>query len=159
MQNRHLYLLGFLVFASAAVTTPLLLLNASHGVGTVAERPIIGSPDPQFRITVHFEESKFPLISCLMNTVDFLRGIASENFSGRMRKVSWKMNTYPEVKMVISPRTIGGTIERRFVIWGLSQGVAHMIHLNRFQAVTFTLSCKYLLRLFFPDPDVDPCPN
>ena len=143
MQNLHLYLLGFLVFASAAVTTPLLLLNASHGAGTVTERPIIGNPDPQFHISVHFEGSKFPFVSCLMNTVDFLYIMGSEDFSGQMRKVSWKQNAHPEVGMIVSPTIIDGTIERRFVIWGLSQGVAHMIHLNRFQAVTFTISCTY----------------
>ena len=158
MQNLYLYLLGFLVFASVAVNTPLLLLNASQGAGTITERPMIGSPDPQFRITVKFGESKFPFISCLMNTVDFLRVIASEDILVQMRKVSWKTNTYPEVGMVISPRIIDGTIERRFVIWGLSQGVAHMIHLTRFQAVTFTLSCKYLLRMFFPGPRYRPLP-
>ena len=143
MQNLHLYLLGFLVFASAAVTTPLLLLNASHGAGTVAEWPTLGSPDPQFHITVHFEGSKFPFVSCLMNTVDFLYIMGLEDFSGQMRKVSWKQNAYPEVGMIVSPSIIDGTIERRFVIWGLSQGVAHMTHLNRFQAVTFTILCTY----------------
>ena len=34
-----------------------------------------------------------------------------------------------------------------------------MMHSIRFQAATFTLSCTYLLRMFFPDPDDDPCPN
>ena len=162
MQNLHLYLLGILVFASAAVatvTTPLLLLNASHGAGTVAQRPIIGIPDPRFHLTVHFEGSRFPLISCLMNTVEFLYTIGSEDFSGKMGKVSWKTDNYPEVGMVVSPSTRSGTIERRLVIWGLSQGVAHMIRLNRFQTVVFTISCAYLLRMFFHHPDVDPCPN
>ena len=159
MQSLYLYLSGFLVFASAALTTPLLLLNASHGAGTVAEPPMIGSPHPQFRITVHFEGSKFPPISCLMNTVEFLHVVASEGFSGQMREISWKTDTYPEVGMVISPNIKDGTIERRFAIWGLSQGVGHMIHLIRFQAATFTLWCTYLLRIFFPDPDVDLCSN
>ena len=160
MQKLHLYLLAFLVSATAAVTTPLLLLNASHGAGIVAERPSTGSPDPQFHFTLQFDEgSKFPPISCLMSTVDLLHVIASEDFLGRMRKLSWKTNDYPEVGIVISPRTIGGTIERRFVIWGLSQGVANMIRLNRFRAVTFTLSCTDIPWMFFPDPDVDPCPN
>ena len=143
MQNLRLYLLGFLVFTAAAVITPLPLLNASNGAGTVAKPPIIGNPDPQFQLTIHFEGSKFPLISCLMNTVDFLRTITSKDFSGQTEKVSWMTDTYPEVGIVISPRLIDGTIERRFVIWGLSQGVAHMIHSRRFQAVTFDLSCTY----------------
>ena len=159
MHNLRLYLLGFLLFASAAVTTPLLSLNASRGAVTVAEPPIIGSPDPRFHVTVQFEGSRFPFISCLMNSVYFLYNIGSEDFSGQMRRVSLKRDEYPEVGMVVFPRTIDGTIERRFVIWGLSQGVAHMIRLNRFQAASFTLMCTYLFRMFLPDPDVDRCPD
>lgn len=141
MQNLHFYLLGFLFFASAAVTTPLLSLNASRGAATVAEPPIIGTPDPQFQTTVNFEGSKFPIISCLMNSVYFLYTIGSEDFSGQMSRISFRRDDYPEVGMSIFPRTIDGTIERRFVIWGLSQGVTHMIHLKRFQAASFTLLC------------------
>ena len=143
MRNLSLYFFSFLVFASATVTTPLLLLNASHGADTVVERPIVGTPDPRLHITISFEGSKFPLISCLMNTVEFLYTIVSEDFSGQMETVSWRTNAYPEVGMIVSPSTSGGTIERRFVIWGLSQGVGHMMHLIRFQEATFTLACTY----------------
>ena len=152
MQNLHFYLLGFLFFASAAITTPLLSLNASRDAVTVAEASMIGTPDPRFHVNVQFEGSKFPFISCLMNSVYFLYTIGSEDFSGQMSRVSLKQDDYPEVGMVVFPRTIDGTIERRFVIWGLSQGVAQMIRLNRFQAASFILMCTYLFRMLFPDP-------
>lgn len=141
-----LSLYKFLVLTSAAVISPLVFLNTSHNV---ANRPFIGVPDPRFKIEVSFDGPKLPLISCLMNTVKFLVVLGSQDFSGSMEQMVWKLDDYPEVGMVIWPRTEGGRIERRFVIWGLSQGAAHMIHLIRFQTVTFTLSCTYSL-LFSP---------
>ena len=142
-----LSLYKFLVLTSAAVISPLVFLNTSHNV---ANRPFIGVPDPRFKIEVSFDGPKLPLISCLMNAVEFLVFLGSQDFSGSMEQMVWKLDDYPEVGMVIWPRTQGGRIERRFVIWGLSQGAAHMIHLIRFQTVTFTLACTYSLLLISP---------
>ena len=138
----HLYLFEFLVLTSAAATSPFVLLNTSRVVDTVTTRPIVGTPDPRFMVTVKFDGPNFPLISCLMSTVKFLATLGSEDFSGSMEKVTWKFRKYPEVGMVVSPSTAGGSIERRFVIWGLSLGVDYLIHSKRFQAVNFTLSCR-----------------
>ena len=143
MLNLYLYLLGFLVFASVAVTNPLALLNTSHVAGDAADQPLVGSPDPRFSVEVHFAGPKLPLISCLMSTVDFLVVLGSQDFWGSTKGVSWKLANYPELGMFVSPRSEGGEIERRFVIWGLGQGIGQMIRLNRFQAATFALSCTY----------------
>lgn len=147
-------LCNFIVLISAAAISPLVFLNTTEDLNTVADRPIIGSPDPRFKIEVSFDGPKLPLISCLMNIVDFLVILGLQDFSGSMEKVSWKLDDYPEVGMFISPRMEGGRIERRFIIWGLCQGAALMIRLIRFQAVTFTLLCTYSLLLIFPDPYV-----
>lgn len=42
-----------------------------------------------------------------------------------------------EVQIVILPDLAAGYIERRFVIWGLSQLAGLMINARRFQTVTF----------------------
>ena len=153
MLNVYLYLLSFLVFSSAAVTTPFLLLNTSEVLAdTVVNR--LDAPDPKFKVAIHYEGLRFPLFSCLMNTVEFLLILGSKDFTGSMTRVSWKTGDYPHVGMILTPSTESRRIERRFVIWGLSQGVAQMIKLNRFQTVTFTLSCTYSLQLFLPSPHV-----
>lgn len=149
-----LYRFQFLVLTSAAVISPLVFLNTSGIVNTAANGPVVGTLDPRFQIEVSFDGPRFPLISCLMNIVDILLILGLQDFARSMGRVAWKFDNYPEVGMVVSPIPEGGRIERRFVIWGLSQGAAHMIHLIRFQAVTFILSCMYSLLLFFPDLDV-----
>lgn len=143
MKAIFIYLSDFLVLTSAAVISPLDLTNTSGLVSNVANRPTVGTPDRRFKIDVSFHAPKIPLISTLQNTVEFLEILGLKDFSGSMEGVAWKLNDYPEVGMVISPSTQREYIYLPFVIWGLSQGVAHMIHLNRFQAVTFTLSCTY----------------
>lgn len=140
MKAIFIYLSDFLVLTSAAVISPLDLTNTSGLVSNVANRPTVGTPDRRFKIDVSFHAPKIPLISTLQNTVEFLEILGLKDFSGSMEGVAWKLNDYPEVGMVISPSTQREYIYLPFVIWGLSQGVAHMIHLNRFQAVTFTLS-------------------
>ncbi len=154
MKILFLYLFEFLVMSSAAVISPLISLNTSEIMNTVANWPVVGTPDPRFRIEAYFDGPKVPPISCLMNTVNFLVILGLQDFSGRMGQAAWKLDDYPEVGMIVSPRTEGGRIETRFAIWGLSQGVVHMIRLIRFQAVTFTLFCMYSLLSFFRDPNV-----
>ena len=161
MLRVHLYLLGFLVFnAAAAVTSPFVLPNTSEiSSGTVANGLAVGNPDPQFKVEVSYEGYKIPLFSCLMNTVEFLLVLGSEDFMGSMTKKSWKAEDYPEVGVVISPSREGGVIGRRFVIWGLWRGVARMMHLNRFETATFTLLCTYSLGWFRPSTHVRTTPN
>ena len=150
MMNLRLYLFEFLLLTSAAVATPFVLSNSSEVANAVAKRPVVGRPDLRFKIQIHWDGRKFPLISCLMNTVEFLGILGLEDFFGSIEQVAWKLDDYPEVGMIVSPSTEGGIIERRFVIWGLSQGVTHMIHSKRFETVTFTLSCTYLSRRSSP---------
>lgn len=147
-------LCNFVVLILAATISPLVFLNTSENLNPVADRPIVGIQDPRFKIEVSFDGPRLPLISCLMGTVELLVTLGSRDFSGSIEEVAWKLDDYPEVGMVISPKKEGGRIELRFVIWGLSQGAAHMIHLIRFQAVVFTLLCMCSLLLFFPDPCV-----
>ena len=144
MMNLHLYLFELLTLTSATITTPLVFLNTSEVTAT-----LVGAPDRRFRIAVNYDGPKFPLISCLMNTVGFLEVLGSYDFMGDMEEVSWKSQKYPEVGMTISPSADSETIERRFAIWGLSQGVADMIHQLRFQTAVFTLYCMCPLQSFF----------
>ena len=149
MKPHLFYLFRFLAFTSAAITSPLFL-NDSEIVNTAAH---VGTIDPRFTIEAYFNGPKLPLVSCLVSTVDFLVVLALQDFSGSMGEAAWKIDDYPEVGIVVAPGTEGGRIEVRFVMWGLRLGAAYMIRLIRFQAVTFTLSCRYLLPLFFPNPD------
>ena len=138
----HFYLFEFLVLTLAATTSPFVLLNTSRDVDTVATRPVLETADPRLTVEVKFDGPKFPLISCLMSTVEFLALLGSEDFSGSMEKVTWKLGRYDEFGIVVAPSTVGGSIERRFVIWGLSLGVDYLIHENHFQAVNFSLLCR-----------------
>lgn len=139
----------FLSLTSAAVISPLSFLNASESINPVGTQPVVENPDQRFKTEVFFMAPRLPLISCLVNTVEFLMILGLQEFSGEMGEVAWKLNEYPHVGMVVTPLTEDGRIERRFVVWGLGAGVARMIHLNRFQAATFILSCTYTLLFSF----------
>lgn len=138
----HFYLFEFLLLTLFATASPFVLLNTSRDVDTVATGPVLETADPRLTVEVKFDGPKFPLISCLMSTVEFLAFLGSEDFSGSMEKVTWKLGRYDEFGIVVAPSTVGGSIERRFVIWGLSLGVDYMIHENHFQAVNFSLLCR-----------------
>ena len=154
MKSLLLCLFASLVFTSAAVISPLTSLNTSETIDAVATRPVAGTPDPRFTIEAYFNGPKLPMISCLMSTVESLVMLGLQDFSGSMGAVIWKLDDYPEVGVVISPRALRGRIETRFVIWGLSLGAAYMIHLIRFQTVTFTLFCTYSLLFSCHDSNV-----
>lgn len=84
----HFYLFEFLVLTLAATTSPFVLLNTNRDVDTVATRPVLETADPRLTVEVKFDGPKFPLISCLMSTVEFLAVLGSEDFSGSMEKVT-----------------------------------------------------------------------
>ena len=149
MMNLHLYLFELLAVTSATITTPLVFLNTSEVAATLVSPASLGTPDRRFRVQVNFDGPKFPLISCLMNTVGFLEYLGNQDFLGSTEEVSWKSQKYPEVGMTISPSAENERIERRVAIWGLSQGIAHMIHQLRFETATFTLYCMCPLQSFF----------
>lgn len=128
---------------TAAVISPLSLLNTSEIVDPVAEWPVVGNLGGRFKMEAVFMGPKLPLISCLMITVEFLVVLGLQYFPGNMGEVAWKLDSYPHVGMVVKPLTADKRIGRRFVIWGLGAGATYMIHLNRFEAVTFILSCTY----------------
>ena len=66
-----------------------------------------------------------------------------------MEQRAMSFANWAHVGVVVSPAVEGGRIDTRFVVWGLSCGVVHMIHLERFQKVRFALFCMYGLFLFF----------
>ena len=148
MMNLHLYLFEFIVLTLASATRPFVPLNTSRDVDTVATRPALETPDPRFKVELQFDGPKFPFISCVMSTVEFLAFLGSEDFSGSMEKVTRKLGRYREFGLVVAPSTVGGSIERRFVIWGLGLGVDYLINENHFQAANFTLLCRYSLQWF-----------
>ena len=67
---------------------PLVFPNTSESVNTVATQPIIGDPEPSFKLEAYFNGPKLPFVSCLINIVDTLMTLGLEDFSGNMEKVT-----------------------------------------------------------------------
>ena len=138
----------FLLLSLANTTTaPLFLQNTSDlAASPAASQPELRFPDERFRVTIQVDTPKLIPISCLMSTVEFLVSVGLRDSRATMGAFAWKLNTYPEVGINISPNMEGGRVQNRFVIWGLSHTVAQMIHHGQFRAVTITLICTYSLQ-------------
>ena len=129
----------FLTGVSAAVIDPLSSLNSSKDHYAISQQTSVGAPDPRFDFSASLEGPNIPMISYLMNTVEALVKLSLEDFSGTMKSASWRMADYPEVGMTILAPYGKKSIERRFVLWGLSLGAAFMMDNKRFRTGTFTL--------------------
>ena len=155
MKNLLCYLFTSLVHTSAATIPPLAMLNTSELTDPAANQAAIGTPDPLFKIEPNLDGQNLPLVSCLMNTIAALEELGIGNFGGRIQETTYKLDTYRQVGIIVVPRIPGGTIERRFVIWGLSMGATFMIDYRYYAAGSFILTCTYTFaNFFFVDPGV-----
>lgn len=154
--NVSLYLYLVELFLLAVTTNTLFILPNTSDIAAnpAASQPELKFPDQRFRVALHFDTPKLIPFSCLMSTVEFLVTVGLQDFWATMGALAWKLDTYPEVGIDVSPNMLGGRIQNRFVIWGLGHVVAQMIHASQFRAATVTLICTYSLQSHSPNPDV-----
>jgi hypothetical protein len=131
---------GLSFLSSATVNASVIYQDAASKVHTpVANSSSMVSIDPRFGIDPTFDGPKLPLISVLMSIVSFLVDLGLQDFLGTTKARARKLKKYPEVQIAIVPNTAGGSIERRFVIWGLTQTAGLMMNSRRFQTFIMTL--------------------
>lgn len=144
MQTAYHYILCVLFYSSiplfqvlAAVINPTDSLGPSENV---SPSPAVGTVDPRFSIDESFNGPKIPPIACLMSTVQALLKLGLQDFAGTMEAKTWEFKTNPPVEISISPVYRQRLIDRRFVVWGLREGVTSMISANKFKTASFILS-------------------
>lgn len=126
--------LGFATPARPLISLPLINPSPS------ASNPIGPEPiDPRFSLQAMYRAMPLNQDQCLTTAVLFMGLLGSLSFVAPLPSKTYWDRYLPNVEITHrSPRT-GGTIEERFLIWGLYLGVKDMIESNRFKEVQFVL--------------------
>ena len=83
----------------------------------------LGAVDPAFGFVPVLGDVKLRPVPCLLNTVNAALQLALEDYEGFMSKTVYKLNSHPEVQIEVIPDGEGGSIPRKYVVWGLSMGI------------------------------------
>lgn len=136
-----LQFLIFLVGSSTAANVPSLsltgyslTLNASNTLPN--EQVII---DPRFQITIRYLETMLDVDAYLMNCLGVFGDIALDDADARIIPRTYPEYIVPGVSLATFPKRTGGTIEARFVVWGLYRASSQAMMNNYYQSAEYTL--------------------
>ena len=82
-----------------------------------------GAVDPAFGFVSVLGDVKLRPVPCLLNTVNAALQLALEDYEGFMSKTVFKLNSHPGVQIEVIPDEEGGSIPRKYVVWGLNMGI------------------------------------
>lgn len=117
-------------------------LNASHSDIPISNITSFGAIDPAFGFVPIFYGVKLRPIPCLLNSVNAALELALEDYEGPIFETVFKLDAHPQVEIAFVPDEEGGSVPRKFVIWGLNIGIDLMIADRNFQAAVFILSYR-----------------
>ena len=83
----------------------------------------LGAVDPAFGFVPILGNVKLRPMPCLLNTVNAALQLALEDYEGFMSKTVYRLNSHPEVQIEVIPDEEGGSIPRKYAVWGLSAGI------------------------------------
>ena len=136
-------LLQFLVFltgSSTAANVPSLSLtgyslplNASN---TLPNKEVI---DPRFQITTRYLETMLDVDAYLMNCLGVFGDITLDDAQARIIPRTYSEYVVPGVSIATFPKRTGGTIEARFVVWGLYRASSQAMMNDFYQSAEYTL--------------------
>lgn len=132
----------FLVLPSFSFATPAQLTNSRDLITTIPSisNPITVQPvDPRFSMQPVYQAEPLDEDQCLVAAIQLMGLYGSDPFTSPKTTAEYWDNHVPRV--VIAPRTTrrDGTMETRFLVWGLYLGIKDMIETNRFNNVQFVL--------------------
>ena len=127
-------------FSFASPAQPLNSLALTSTTSRNPANPVGPSPiDPRFAMQPLYEAVDLDEDHCLVATVQFMGLLGSARSDEPFPTKTYFDDRFPNVEIANhSPRT-GGTIEARFLVWGLYLGVKDMIVTDRFKNVQFVL--------------------
>lgn len=79
--------------------------------------------DPAFTFVPRFQGPKLRPVPCLLNSVNVALQLSLEDFEGVMFKTVYRLDTHPQVEIAVIPDEDGGSIPRKYAVWGLSIGI------------------------------------
>lgn len=115
-------------------------LNASYSL--ISNLTSLGAIDPAFGFVPIFYGVKLRPVPCLLNSVNAALELALEDYEGPMFQTVFRLDAYPQVEIAVIPDEEGGSVPRKYVVWGLNIGIHLMITNLNFQAAAFILSYR-----------------
>lgn len=102
-------------------------LNASDIEIPISNLTSLGGIDPAFDFVPHFQGAKLRPVPCLLNSVNAALQLALENFEGPMFATVFRLASHPQVEIGVLPEEEGGSIPRKYAVWGLNVGIGTLI--------------------------------
>lgn len=113
-------------------------LSASDFDSAISNFTSVGGIDPAFSLVLRYQGAKLRPVPCLLNSVNVALQLALEDFEGPMFATVFRLDSHPQVEIGVIPDEEGGSIPRKFVVWGLNIGIG-----TSFQSLPFLF--RYLV--------------
>ena len=97
--------------------------------------PLSFTPDSRFSARMTIGSTLLPVDAFLVNILNFMGIIATQNFERKLSPRKYSTPGYREVEI-----TVLGSIEARFLLWGIYIAVAEMVKIVRFNEIGLELS-------------------
>ena len=98
-------------------------LHASDFDSPISNLTSLGAIDPAFKIEPRFQGAKLRPVPCLLNSVNVALQLALEEFEEPMFETVFRLDSHPQVEIGVIPDDEGGSIPRKYAVWGLSLGI------------------------------------
>lgn len=90
--------------------------------------------DSRFSMKAMYGESDLPVTPVFMNTVELLARYAEMDYMGRTRqRHGIVLPEYPQVEIAVLPAAPSTSVEVRFVVWGMYDGICDMVEKHMFK--------------------------
>lgn len=83
----------------------------------------LGAVDPAFGFVPIFSGDKLRPIPCLLNSVNVALQLGLEDYEGFMFETVFRLESHPQVEIAVIPDEEGGSIPRKYAVWGLNAGI------------------------------------
>ena len=128
----------FLLGSSTAANVPSLSLTGNHSPLN-ASLPNDHLIDPRFRVTTRYLEPLLTEDALLMNCIGVFGDITLDDATAHIIPRRYPEFVVPGVSIATYATMTGGTIEARFVVWGLYTASLQAMITNTYQAAEYTL--------------------
>ena len=135
-----LQFLCFLIGLSTAANVPSLSLTGHNlPLNASITLPDVQVIDPRFQITTRYLETMLDVDAYLMNCLGVFGDITLDDAEAQIIPRTYPEYVVPGVSIATFPKRTGGTIEARFVVWGLYRASSQAMMNDIYQSAEYTL--------------------
>ena len=139
--TRLVILLAVFFLARSSFTAtipPIQSIDSSANDVLAANITTVGAIDPHFRVRTNFQDVDVNEDDCVMNVI-IAMGILARSFTGTVEPRTFRDERYPGCFFLTRGPARTSTIEARFLVWGLYDGIKPMIQNGNWKLAELTL--------------------